>query len=299
MRTVILFPFLFLLFLDCVCAQTIDSLHYILNRTSSAQVANFNIAGYGSFMHNGSNNFASTLSMLNNSSVGGANFQLTGDAVPGLAIWVHTGTGFVERMRILSNGNVGIGLKTPDEIFHVRKDIVGGVYLKIQNNENNVNATAGIAMTTLNGIWRFNANRNSGFSLSAPGVPNVLYVTNEGKVGIGTTAPGSYKLAVEGAIGARKIKVTQVPLWADFVFDDGYQLPALQEIETFIRINKHLPDIPDGDEVAKKGIDLAEMNTKLLQKVEEQMLYIIQINKKIETLTNEMEEIKTKLAQNK
>ena len=120
-------------------------------------------------------------------------------------------------------------------------------------------------------------------------------MTNEGKVGIGTTTPGSYKLAVEGAIGARKVKVTQVQSWADFVFDDDYQLPALQDIETFIKANKHLPDIPDGGEVAKKGIDLAEMNMKLLQKVEEQMLYIINMNKRIEILTTELEMMQSKL----
>jgi hypothetical protein len=295
MRTIVLFSFLFLALFDCARAQTIDSTHYILNRNNVVQSASFNIDGYGAFNHNGSDNFSRTLAILNDASAEGANFQLTGDAVPGLATWVHTGIGFIERMRILSNGNVGIGLKAPDEIFHVRKDIAGSVYLKVQNNENDVAATAGIAMTTLNGIWRLKANRNTGFSISAPVVPDVLYVTNEGKVGIGTTAPGSYKLAVEGAIGARKVKVTQVQSWADFVFDDDYQLPALQDIETFIKANKHLPDIPDGDEVAKKGIDLAEMNMKLLQKVEEQMLYIINMNKRIEILTTELEMMQSKL----
>lgn len=65
----------------------------------------------------------------------------------------------------------------------------------------------------------------------------------QGNVGIGTTDPGTYKLAVEGTIGARKVKViTQA--WADYVFEPTYQLPTLQEVATYIEANKHLPDVP-------------------------------------------------------
>lgn len=128
------------------------------------------------------------------------------------------------------------------------------------------------------------------------GDSNLLMVKANGNIGIGTTAPGPYKLAVAGTIGARRIKVTQVTPWADFVFAADYKLPTLQEVEDFIQANKRLPEIPSAAEVAKEGIDLAEINQKLLQKIEEQMLYIIEMNKKINTLTSEMKEIKSKVA---
>lgn len=111
-------------------------------------------------------------------------------------------------------------------------------------------------------------------------------------MGIGTSNPGSYKLAVEGTIGARKVKVTNQPGWADFVFEEDYQLPSLYEVEQFIKTNKHLPGIPSATEVEKEGFDLADMDKRLLQKVEEQMLYIIELNKKVEQLTQKIEKLK-------
>lgn len=119
-----------------------------------------------------------------------------------------------------------------------------------------------------------------------------MTILGNGNVGIGTTTPGSYKLAVEGTIGARKVKVTQQANWADFVFEPEYELPSLQEVEAFVRKHKHLPDIPSAKEVAEEGVDLGEMNKLLLQKIEEQMLYIIELNRKIELLSNEVQALK-------
>lgn len=112
-----------------------------------------------------------------------------------------------------------------------------------------------------------------------------------GNVGIGTTALGPYKLTVEGTVGARRVKVSQ-GTWADFVFDPEYKLPSLYEVEKYIRSNRHLPDIPAAGEVEKEGLDLGEINRKLLQKVEEQMLYIIDLNKKVDRLTKQLQDLK-------
>ncbi|MGN6511265.1 MAG: hypothetical protein ACTHLD_17505, partial [Chitinophaga sp.] len=84
-----------------------------------------------------------------------------------------------------------------------------------------------------------------------------------GKLGIGTLSTNEYKLAVEGTIGARKVKVTSAP-WADFVFEEDYQLPTLKELEKFISENKHLPGIPTTAEVKQNGIELGEISKKLL-----------------------------------
>lgn len=115
-----------------------------------------------------------------------------------------------------------------------------------------------------------------------------------GNLGIGTTATGNYKLAVEGTIGARKIQVKQTS-WADFVFKPSYHLPSLSKIEKYISENQHLPGIPTESEVIAHGLDLGEMNRLLLQKVEEITLYLIEEHKSNERLKEENEELKKKV----
>lgn len=104
-----------------------------------------------------------------------------------------------------------------------------------------------------------------------------------GNLGIGTTATSTYKLSVNGTIGAKKLQITQTG-WADFVFHKDYDLPSLNEVSKYIDTHQHLPGVPSADEVAKKGIDVGEMNKILLQKVEELTLYLIQQQKRIEEL---------------
>ena len=109
-------------------------------------------------------------------------------------------------------------------------------------------------------------------------------IYTEGKVGIGTTDfTGDHKLRVEGSIGAREIKV-EAGTWSDFVFFDNYELRTLEETEQFILENKHLPEIPSAAEVTENGINLGEMNAKLLLKIEELTLYLIQEHKSNQNL---------------
>ncbi|PWV56444.1 hypothetical protein [Chitinophaga sp. S165] len=102
-----------------------------------------------------------------------------------------------------------------------------------------------------------------------------------GSLGIGTTVTGTSKLAVEGTIAARRIKVTQAGSWPDFVFEQEYKLPSLSKVEAYIKANKHLPDVPSAAEVKKDGQDVGEMNRILLQKIEELTLHLIEQEKKI------------------
>lgn len=109
--------------------------------------------------------------------------------------------------------------------------------------------------------------------------PNGSSYLNGGNVGIGTTNPGQWKLAVNGNIRAKEIKVESG--WADFVFYDDYRLPSLNEVENHIKRHGHLKDIPSAQEVEEQGVFLGEMNAKLLQKIEELTLYTIQQDKEI------------------
>jgi hypothetical protein len=69
--------------------------------------------------------------------------------------------------------------------------------------------------------------------------------------------------------------------WPDYVFEDSYNLLELSEVEQFINKNKHLPGIPSASEVEANGIDIGDMQSKLLLKIEELTLYIIKLEKRI------------------
>jgi hypothetical protein len=111
-----------------------------------------------------------------------------------------------------------------------------------------------------------------------------------GNFGIGTANP-THKLTVNGGICATSIKVAAT-VGADFVFEPSYKLRPLAEVEQFITTNKHLPEIAPADSMVQNGVDMGNFQVQLLQKVEELTLYIIEQDKKIEGLKNEVENLK-------
>ncbi|MCV9932816.1 hypothetical protein OIU80_11025 [Flavobacterium sp. LS1R47] len=115
----------------------------------------------------------------------------------------------------------------------------------------------------------------------------------DGNVGIGTINPKN-KLDVNGTIHSKEVKVDLLD-WSDFVFKKEYKLPTLEEVEKHINEKGHLENIPNEDEVLKNGINLGEMNAKLLQKIEELTLYMIEMKKKQSELENTIKELNTKL----
>jgi len=86
--------------------------------------------------------------------------------------------------------------------------------------------------------------------------------------------------------------------WSDFVFKSDYQLRSLKEVETFINENGHLPDIPSDEEVITNGVNVGEIQSKLLQKIEELTLYLIEMEKNNELLKNKVISLEKLLNQN-
>ena len=107
----------------------------------------------------------------------------------------------------------------------------------------------------------------------------------DGRVGIGIiNTYTNYKLAVNGKAICEEMKIKLQNNWPDYVFNDNYQLRTLSEVDQFIQTNKHLPDMPSALEVQENGINVGEMNARLVKKVEELTLYLISLQKEIEQL---------------
>jgi hypothetical protein len=130
-----------------------------------------------------------------------------------------------------------------------------------------------------------------------------MVVTKDGRVGIGENIiaagnmPGNYLLYVEKGILTEKLKVANkgdVLNWSDFVFEKDYNLMPIEHLEDYILKNKHLPEIPSTEEVVRDGIDVGMMEARLLQKIEELTLYVIQQQKQLTVQQREIEHLKTK-----
>lgn len=116
-----------------------------------------------------------------------------------------------------------------------------------------------------------------------------------GEVAVGTSkVPSGYKLAVEGKIRAREIRVDQ-DTWPDYVFDKEYELLTLEEVQKHIAEKGHLPNIPSAQEVEKNGVGLGEMDRLLLEKIEQLTLYILEQQRQLETQKVQISQLKVKL----
>ncbi len=192
-------------------------------------------------------------------------------------------TSSADRLTIKTDGNVGIGTNSPGTKLDVNGTFRAQDVITVQ--------TGGSYKVALNGLSDgYIAGRDNSFSQKFLINSNGDSWFNGGNVGIGTTAPGTFKLAVNGNVRAKEIKVETG--WSDFVFEKDYNLPTLEEVEEHIQDKGHLKDIPSAEEVAENGILLGEMDSKLLQKIEELTLYMIDMNKQIQQLKKENAELR-------
>ena len=206
------------------------------------------------------------------------------------------------RVTILKkNGNVGIGVNDPQEKLHVNGAIRGnGSYGALQIKTSTGNMELGPMDS---GYVRFKTNMSTyhfdrrlllqtgeltsatKFTFITNNSTHCMTMSTNGNVGIGTQNP-NYKLDVAGTIRTNEIIVNTTG--ADFVFAEDYQLRPLSEVKAFIKENKHLPEIKSAQEMQENGVGINELQTQLLQKIEELTLYILQQEERIKVLEAEL-----------
>jgi hypothetical protein len=201
-------------------------------------------------------------------------------------IWATSGANIYNT----NGGFVGIGTANPTEALTVSGKIKiingGSIFWDWPNRTiEQFSDPDGVSQTIRfrNSMGSGQGNPNGGFDFTDYVGNSVMRINNH-NVGIGTTNTGSFKLAVEGKIGAREVRVTAQNPWPDYVFNNRYKLKSLPSLEEYIRKNNHLPNIPSAQEVKENGIELGQMNAKLLEKIEELTLYVIDLKKEIEKL---------------
>lgn len=221
-----------------------------------------------------------------------------------------------EKMRITPSGNLGIGTNTPLG----KLDVLGTAYFNNPAGQNYAAIAVGASgdtygtvgygyrFSTTSDVYSYASNDYSSqlfftkggikFRTAPPGAAgnNITYtdaitLLQNGKVGIGTVNPDE-KLTVKGTVHASEILVDiHVPA-PDYVFKKDYILRSLKEVEAYIAANQHLPEIASAKEMETKGIELGEMNMKLLKKIEELTLYVIDLKKENDNLKSEVSEIR-------
>lgn len=170
------------------------------------------------------------------------------------------------------NGNVGIGISNPTQKLHV----VGNTYL---------DGNVGIGIVTP----QAKLDVDGTFKAASANITGNIYIG--GNVGIGVNP--TVKLDVSGKIRAHEVRVC-LNQGCDYVFAENYKLMSLNDLNNFIKANKHLPDVAPAVEMEAEGINLSEMNALLLRKIEELTLYIIEQEEQMQNIQKRLSEIESK-----
>lgn len=187
----------------------------------------------------------------------------------------------VDVLTVLSNGKVGLGTTAPTAMLHLKNGGQPEITLESSSRKWSLFTNEGW-MNGAFGLYNYNTGTTS------------LYISSSNNVGIGTTNP-TQKLSVNGTIRAKEV-IVETTGWSDYVFDDNYALQPIAEVEQHIKDHKHLPGIPSAREVAESGFGLGEMQAKLLAKIEELTLYVIDVKKDSNALKAENAALKARIA---
>jgi hypothetical protein len=201
-----------------------------------------------------------------------------------------------------SNGNVGIGTDNPYSTLDV---YAPNSTLKVSSDDDNTSTIRlsedkgdnfiGFYMQYRGAINTFSIGRHDPDSNNpADDAPVLNILRSNGNVGIGTASPDA-ALAVNGTIHSKEVKVDLSVPAPDYVFDKDYELRALNDLKAYLAKYHHLPEIPSAAEIAKNGLNLGEMDTQLLKKVEELTLYLIEKDKQATDQEKRIEKLEQQL----
>lgn len=225
----------------------------------------------------------------------------------------QTSSAPVERMRIDSAGNIGIGTSAPLYDLHISRINPSIGFYDADDNQTSGHIEGDSTNLLINAYRKANTSNGGGHLILQTNGFNGVVTTGAGNVGIGTSVPtaklhvktnvligdgspaAGYLLSVNGKIISEEVRVELDAAWPDYVFEENYHLPSLNQLDQFIKTNKHLPNIPTAEMVKNDGVNLGDMNRRLLEKIEEMTLYLINQNKKLDTLQKEVNALKTNL----
>ena len=196
-------------------------------------------------------------------------------------------------------------VRTSDIYLKTAHSLNGNTYAQYLDNTMVLRATqdggyVGIGVTIPVNKLDVSGSMSIGSSYAGTNLSPANGLLVQGAVVIGTTdfsKVGAYALAVNGSAIFTKAIVKLNANWADYVFNDDYELPSLKNLEAFIKVNKHLPGVASAAQVKKEGIDIGNNQTVFLQKIEELSLYAISQDKEIRELKEQVNKLITALAE--
>ncbi len=199
-----------------------------------------------------------------------------------LATYASNNTGKVitrvnggDRLTVAPDGNVGIATTTPLARLH----IANGQDAGLTNTQN------GFAMLGTEAGANIVIDNNEIIARNNGAASTLFFQNNGGQVQIGGTAvPTGYTLSVAGKAICTELRVQLTGAWPDYVFDSKYKLPSFDKLRQYISENKHLPNIPAAKDVEKSGMDVGDMQRRMMEKIEELTLYVLELEKKLSDL---------------
>jgi hypothetical protein len=182
-----------------------------------------------------------------------------------------------------NDGNVGIGTTNPNAKLKIYSE--SGTGLRVSTHHSG-QWGYGIVSDILNDNTKAYVVKNNGYEMF------IVYGNGRAYIGNSDFSYNGYMLTVAGKILAEELKIEE-DVGADFVFDDDYNLPKLEDVEKYIEKNNHLPEIPSAEEMKSNGVEIGDLQIKLLQKVEELTLYMIDQQKAIKNQQEQIENLKS------
>jgi len=167
---------------------------------------------------------------------------------------------------------VGVGTITPKYLLHVEGEAYS-MQVRVGNKDSESNALV------------------SGFSVS--GTQDLIEL---GTYPYGGAEEVKFKITNDGVMFAKEIRIRLTEDFPDYVFNEDYKLLSLKQVKEFIKQNGHLPNFPSAAEVKENGLNISEVQTKLVEKVEELTLYTIQLEEKNKMLEDKLHSLSAEMA---